>query len=140
MGSSGDFACEHGVVVQREFNSQQEWIQPTAVMISSFYLCMEAQLTGEIAYAAFTQIVAIRVLDYMTRPWNRVSLAVRSTSSRLFVHAFFRSSEFTAATAVCHQHCLQILFQCTACFEIPTKGYHSSPASHSEIETRMLQL
>jgi hypothetical protein len=72
--------------VQRDFNSQQEWIQPTAVMLSSFYLCLEAQLTGEIAYAAFTQIVGIIVLDYMSRPWNRVSMAVRSASSELCLH------------------------------------------------------
>ena len=83
--------CERSCVVQRDYNSQQEWIQPTAVMASSFYLCLEAQLTGEIAYAAFTQIVAILVLDYMTRPWNRVSMAVRSTppDSCVLLHVLF---------------------------------------------------
>lgn len=83
MGICESFASDHCCDVQRDFNSQQEWIQPTAVVASSFYLCLEAQLTGEIAYAAFTQIVAILVLDYMTRPWNRVSMAVRSTSPDL---------------------------------------------------------
>lgn len=63
--------------MQRAFNSRQEWIQPTAVMISSFYLCLEAQLTGEIAFAAFTQVASILVLDYMNRPWNRVGMHVR---------------------------------------------------------------
>jgi hypothetical protein len=62
---------------QRAFNSKQEWVQPTAVMASSFYLCLEAQLSGEIAFAAFTQIAAILVLDYMNRPWNRVGMNVR---------------------------------------------------------------
>jgi hypothetical protein len=105
--------CEKAVVseqscaVQRDFNSQQEWIQPTAVMMSSFYLCLEAQLTGEIAYAAFTQIVAILVLDYMTRPWNRVSMAVRSATPLLSLRPAVLSHRWWALECVEQCYCCE---------------------------------
>lgn len=61
----------------------REWVNPTAVTVVAAYLCLEAQITHELAYVAVTQFVAITVLDLCSRPWAHPSVMVRAHMDRV---------------------------------------------------------
>eukprot|EP00892_Ulva_mutabilis_P007072 jgi/Ulvmu1/4737/UM020_0021.1 len=62
---------------QRTMRQMREWVNPTAVTLVAAYLCLEAQLTHELAYVAVTHFVAITVLDLCSRPWAHPSVMVK---------------------------------------------------------------
>lgn len=62
---------------QKSKRQLEEWIYPTAVTVVAAYLCLEAQITHELAYVAVTHFVSITVLDLMSRPWAHPNVMVR---------------------------------------------------------------
>lgn len=63
-------------MVQKSKRQLEEWIYPTAVTVVAAYLCLEAQITHELAYVAVTHFVSITVLDLMSRPWAHPNVMV----------------------------------------------------------------
>ena len=59
---------------------QQEWLRPTAVFVTSFYLCLEALATHEVSWPIATGIVAITCLDALSKPWDMCNVSVSITA------------------------------------------------------------
>lgn len=64
-------------MLQRTKRQMEEWVNPTAMTVVAAYLCLEAQITHELAYVAVTHFAAITVLDLISRPWAHPAVMVR---------------------------------------------------------------
>lgn len=65
----------------------EEWVNPTAMTMVAAYLCLEAQITHELAYVAVTHFAAITVLDLISRPWAQPDVMVRPLSPSRHWHS-----------------------------------------------------
>eukprot|EP01025_Chloroclados_australasicus_P020375 TRINITY_DN21490_c0_g1_i3.p1 TRINITY_DN21490_c0_g1~~TRINITY_DN21490_c0_g1_i3.p1 ORF type:complete len:259 (-),score=30.26 TRINITY_DN21490_c0_g1_i3:424-1110(-) len=61
---------------QRSVGQQQEWLQPTAIAALTFYLCLEALFTKQVTNSILTELMAVAVLDYISKPWEAPNMKV----------------------------------------------------------------
>lgn len=66
--------------LQMSTDRQQEWLRPTAVFFTTFYLCLEALATHEVSWPVATSIVAITCLDALSKPWDLCNVSVSITA------------------------------------------------------------
>jgi hypothetical protein len=60
--------------VQRARTDEDSWLQLAAIFGLTFYLCLEALYTHQLAHSVTTEILAVTALDFRSVPWNRAHL------------------------------------------------------------------